>query len=121
MAGKKGAGGKAGRSGRKAGKAYGQNRSTGRRRSGVNIRVPAWPDGWHPDTLVVAHATLNVVFCPHCGSYWFDGSPSISWYDRNAGEDDELFLGMASVPAGEEWHEPTCRVLSKVKSSINPA
>lgn len=58
----------------------------------------------------IAHTDLSVWWCCECGAYWFDGSPSVSWYAAEAGEDDDLFLGMASLPAGQEWHRDGCPV-----------
>lgn len=59
----------------------------------------------------IAHTDLSVWYCCECGAYWFDGSPSVSWYAAEAGEDDDdLFLGMASLPAGQEWHRDGCPV-----------
>lgn len=78
------------------------------RPSGVSVELPAWPPGLSPDQPAIAHTELSVWFCPACGAYWFDGSPSVSWYAADADEDDDPFLGMASLPAGEEWHRVGC-------------
>lgn len=109
MAGKKGAGGKPGRSGRKKGEAFGTiSRGGGRKREYIPLRVPPWPTGFQPAEPAVAYATLYVEFCPHCGASWFDGGSTISWRLRAETEPDVGLLAEESLSASEEWHKPGC-------------